>query len=100
MEIHPKVAEALDIADGDWVVVESASGQGQGPRAPGGRHLGQRRQHRPRPGPDQRACSGAARPAPPGRTIGANPYALLPARSEPLTGLAACLPARVRIRKA
>ena len=99
VEIHPKVAEAHHIAGGDWVIVESAlgsvkvrarlvegiwanavniaPGQGLTSAVQWGREAGTA-----------------------GRTIGANPNALLPARSEPLTGLAACLPARVRIRKA
>lgn len=99
VEIHPKVAEALGIRHDDWVIVESASGKikvrarlvegiwanavniapGQGltSAVQWGRETGTA-----------------------GRTIGANTNDLLPARSERLTGLAACLPTRVRIRKA
>ena len=99
VEMHPKAAEALEIHDGDWVIVESATGKvklkarliegiwantvniapGQGVTSPA--QWG-------------REASTA------NRTIGVNTNQLLAARSEPMSGLAACLPARVKIHKA
>lgn len=99
VEIHPKAARALGIETGDWVWVESAAGkvrvkarlvEGVWPNAvniPYGRgHYS----------PVQWGREGSTVR----RTTGVNPYQLVAAGTEPVSGLAACLPTRVKVYKA
>ncbi|HSO27274.1 MAG TPA: molybdopterin dinucleotide binding domain-containing protein, partial [Anaerolineales bacterium] len=98
IEINPQVAEALEISDGDPVVVESPAGRVQVPaRVYAG--IWPNAVYMP-PGLGHRTLVSWGRNAPANAVIGANPYTLQLSATEPLSGQAVLGPTHVRIYKA
>ncbi|MCL4300523.1 MAG: molybdopterin-dependent oxidoreductase [Anaerolineae bacterium] len=97
VEINPRAAESLGVQDGDWVWVESTEGRVQVPVRlfeglwPNAAFIP--------PGQGHRTLIKWGRGAKTNLVVGANPNQLLPSCTEPLSGLVASSPTRVRIYK-
>lgn len=98
VEINPQVAEALQIEDGELVVVESQAGQAivQARVYPG---LWPNVVYMP-PGLGHHTLISWGRNSPANSVVGTNPYMLQLSTTEPLSGQAVLGPTRVRIFKA